>query len=61
MTCSGTCRFPAKITIQVLDPIDLRARFGARPDWNAAYREVVGQMQRTLTRLQAERRLPIVG
>lgn len=27
---------PAKITVQVLDPIDLRARFGAEPDWNAA-------------------------
>lgn len=57
----GHLPLPAKITIQVLDPIDLRARFGAKPDWNTAYREVVGQMQRTLTRLQAERRLPIVG
>jgi len=57
----GHLPLPAKITIQVLDPIDVRARFGAKPDWNAAYRQVVGQMQRALTRLQSERRLPIVG
>ena len=57
----GHLPLPAKITIQVLDPIDVRARFGAKPDWNAAYREVVAEMQRTLTRLRAERRLPIVG
>jgi 1-acyl-sn-glycerol-3-phosphate acyltransferase len=57
----GHLPLPAKITIQVLDPIDVRARFGAKPDWSRAYRDIVGQMQRTLTRLQAERRLPIVG
>ena len=57
----GHLPLPAKITIQVLDPIDLRARFGSKPDWKVAYRDIVGQMQRTLTRLQAERRLPILG
>jgi 1-acyl-sn-glycerol-3-phosphate acyltransferase len=57
----GHLPLPAKITIQVLDPIDLRARFGPKPDWNAANRYVVSKMQNALTRLQSERRLPIVG
>jgi 1-acyl-sn-glycerol-3-phosphate acyltransferase len=57
----GHIPLPAKITIQVLDPIDVRARFGAKPDWDAAYRSVVREMQRTLTKLQSERRLPILG
>ncbi|HBZ70610.1 MAG TPA: glycerol acyltransferase [Deltaproteobacteria bacterium] len=52
---------PAKVTIQVLDPIDVRARFGDKPDWEAAYKEVVGLMQEALSRLQGERRLPILG
>lgn len=57
----GHIPLPAKITIQVLDPIDLRARFGSKPDWDAAYRHVLGKMQKKLNELQAERRLPIVG
>ncbi|HSQ00043.1 MAG TPA: 1-acyl-sn-glycerol-3-phosphate acyltransferase [Candidatus Dormibacteraeota bacterium] len=57
----GHLPLPAKLTIEVLDPIDVRKRFGARPDWNAAYRVVVATMQQALDRLQAERRLPIVG
>lgn len=57
----GHIPLPAKITIQVLDPIDVRARFGDKPDWNVAYRFIVGRMQRALTALQAERRLPIWG
>lgn len=57
----GHIPLPAKITIQVLDPINVRARFGDKPDWNAAYRSIVGAMQKTLTKLQAERRLPLMG
>ncbi len=57
----GHLPLPAKLTIQVLDPIDVRARFGDEPNWEAAYKEVVGLMQETLTRLQGERRLPILG
>jgi 1-acyl-sn-glycerol-3-phosphate acyltransferase len=57
----GHLPLPAKITIQVLDPIDVRARFGDEPDWNAAYDEVVVSMQEALDRLRAERRLPILG
>jgi len=57
----GHIPLPAKITIQVLPPIDVRARFGAKPDWDAAYRVIMGKMQKALTALQAERRLPIWG
>jgi 1-acyl-sn-glycerol-3-phosphate acyltransferase len=57
----GHIPLPAKITTQVLDPIDVRARFGTRPDWDAAYRSIVGTMQTALTALQAERRTPLLG
>jgi 1-acyl-sn-glycerol-3-phosphate acyltransferase len=53
---------PAKIEIRVLEPIDLRADLGAtEPDIEAGYRRVTDTMQDTLTRLDEERDLPIVG
>ena len=52
---------PAKITIEVLPPIHLREEFGARPDVDAVYDEVIARMQRTLTALQADRRFPVLG
>jgi 1-acyl-sn-glycerol-3-phosphate acyltransferase len=52
---------PAKITIRVLQPIDLRERLGADPDPGEAYRLVAGTMQRSLTQLGSHRRVPIVG
>ncbi len=57
----GHVPLPAKITIQVLEPIDLRREFGEHPDVDAVYDEVVTRMQRALDRLAAERRLPLVG
>ena len=57
----GHLPLPAKITIEVLDPIDVRARFGNKPNWEAAYRDVVGIMQRTLSQLQTERSIPLLG
>jgi 1-acyl-sn-glycerol-3-phosphate acyltransferase len=57
----GHLPLPAKITIDVLPPIDLRAEFGERPDLDEVYREVVGRMQAALTALQSERRLPVLG
>jgi len=57
----GHLPFPAKITIQVLDPIDTRARYGRRPNWRAAYRDVLATMQTAVDALQAERRLPLLG
>jgi 1-acyl-sn-glycerol-3-phosphate acyltransferase len=52
---------PAKITIQVLPPIDLQERLGAEPDIDEGYRVVTGTMQSTLDRLAEERTLPVVG
>jgi hypothetical protein len=57
----GRLPLPAKITIEVLNPIDLREEFGRNPDPDEVYEEIIGRMQRTLTALQAERRLPVVG
>jgi len=52
---------PAKITIQVLRPIDLEERYGKNPDLDVVYDDIVGQMQDTLTALQSERSLPVIG
>jgi 1-acyl-sn-glycerol-3-phosphate acyltransferase len=52
---------PAKITIDVLEPIHLREEFGKDPDMNEMYAEVIGRMQRALTALQADRNLPLIG
>jgi 1-acyl-sn-glycerol-3-phosphate acyltransferase len=58
---AGHLPLPAKITIQVLDPIDLRGEFGEEPDVDDVYDEVVARMQRALDALAAERRLPVLG
>ncbi len=52
---------PAKITLEVLEPIHLRDRFGPDPDFDAVYDEVTSEMQDTLTDLADERTLPLVG
>jgi hypothetical protein len=52
---------PAKITIEVLPPIDLREQFGSEPDPDEAYDYVTRLMQETLDGLAAERRLPVLG
>jgi 1-acyl-sn-glycerol-3-phosphate acyltransferase len=52
---------PAKITISVGQPIDLRAKLGRKADAEEAYDLVTTNMQRTLTRLGNERTAPIVG
>jgi 1-acyl-sn-glycerol-3-phosphate acyltransferase len=57
----GHLALPAKITIQVLQPIDLRGRFGPKPDVDAVYKAITALMQETLTELAAERRWPIIG
>ena len=58
---AGHLPLPAKITIQVLEPIDLRAEFGEDPDLDEIYDAIVGRMQATLDDLAAERRLPVIG
>jgi 1-acyl-sn-glycerol-3-phosphate acyltransferase len=57
----GHMPLPAKITIQVMEPIDLRERFGRDPDVDAAYTYITGLMQDQLSALAAERRLPVLG
>jgi 1-acyl-sn-glycerol-3-phosphate acyltransferase len=52
---------PAKITVEVLPPIDLKKRFGTNPDYDEVYEGVTGVMQETLTELQEERTVPVVG
>lgn len=57
----GHIPLPAQITIQVLEPIDLRARFGEHPDVDEIYRHLTALMQRELDDLADERRLPLLG
>ena len=57
----GHIPLPAKITIQVLEPIDVRDEYGADADPDLVYDEITGLMQSTLDGLSAERRLPILG
>jgi 1-acyl-sn-glycerol-3-phosphate acyltransferase len=57
----GHLPLPAKMTIRVLAPIDLRDRYGPDPDFDAVYDDVVEGMQAELSRLAADRRLPVIG
>ncbi len=52
---------PAQITIEVLEPINLRERLGPTPDIEEGYRTVTGVMQDTLTQLGEERTFPVLG
>ena len=52
----GHIPLPAKITIQVLEPIDV-----SRMDVDKAYERVTTQMQTALTGLAEERSLPVIG
>jgi 1-acyl-sn-glycerol-3-phosphate acyltransferase len=52
---------PAKITVEVLPPIDLGERFGPNPDHEAVYEQVTGEMQEALSDLQDQRTVPVVG
>ena len=52
----GHIPLPAKITIQVLEPIDV-----SRMDVDEAYELVTGQMQTTLTGPRRGARLPVLG
>jgi 1-acyl-sn-glycerol-3-phosphate acyltransferase len=57
----GRLPLPAKITVEVLPPIDLKERFGPSPDHEEVYEEVTGEMQEALDGLSDERTLPLVG
>jgi 1-acyl-sn-glycerol-3-phosphate acyltransferase len=57
----GHIPLPAKITIETLPPIDLRAEFGPHPDADEVYDHLTRVMQETLDALAAERRFPLLG
>ena len=57
----GRIPLPAKITIQVMPPVDLKERFGPSPDPDEVYEDITGDMQETLDELSEERTLPLVG
>ena len=52
----GHVPLPAKIAIEVLEPIDV-----GELDVDEAYEIIIERMQRSLTALQADRRLPVLG
>ena len=54
----GHLPLPAKIRMEVLDPIDVTERFGDDPDSDEAYDYVTRLMQEALTALAAERIAP---
>jgi 1-acyl-sn-glycerol-3-phosphate acyltransferase len=57
----GRLPLPAKVTVEVLPPIDLTERFGPEPEPDEVYDDVTGQMQDTLDRLADERTAPVIG
>ncbi|MEV0251606.1 1-acyl-sn-glycerol-3-phosphate acyltransferase [Nocardia sp. NPDC050712] len=58
---AGHIPLPTKVTVEFLDPIDLRATLGEELDQDRAYEHVTGIMQAALKRLADERTLPIIG
>jgi 1-acyl-sn-glycerol-3-phosphate acyltransferase len=52
---------PAKITVDVLEPIDLRAELGVKAKPQDAYDFVTETMQETLADMADERILPVIG
>ncbi|MCV7094549.1 lysophospholipid acyltransferase family protein [Mycobacterium kubicae] len=52
---------PSKIVTEVLEPIDITARFGADPDVAQVDAHVRSVMETALQRLAAQRRFPVLG
>lgn len=52
---------PTKVVTQVLEPIDIAARFGDDPDVESVDAHVRSVMQQALNDLASQRRFPIVG
>ncbi len=57
----GHIPLPAKITMEALEPIDIRERYGEDPDLQQVYDDILATMQRALDGLAAERRFPVIG
>ena len=52
---------PTKIVTDILEPIDVVARFGEKPDVADVDAHVRSVMQGALDRLARKRRLPVLG
>ena len=57
----GHWPLPAKLTVEAMEPIRPRERFGRNPDVDEVYDEVTSLIQGKLDELSAERRLPVLG
>jgi 1-acyl-sn-glycerol-3-phosphate acyltransferase len=57
----GHIPLPAKISIRIMEPIDLHKEFGRNPDRDEVYDGITGRMQRTLDGMAEERTLPFFG
>jgi len=57
----GHWPLPAKLTLEAMEPINPRERFGSDPDTDEVYEHITRVMQEKLDELSAERRLPLVG
>jgi 1-acyl-sn-glycerol-3-phosphate acyltransferase len=57
----GHWPLPAKLTLEAMEPINPRQRFGSDPDTDEVYEHITRVMQEKLDELSAERRLPLVG
>jgi hypothetical protein len=57
----GHWPLPAKLTVEAMEPIDLRERYGRNPEVDQVYDEVTTMMQVKLDELSAERSLPLLG
>lgn len=58
---AGHLPLPAKITVRALPPLHLRATYGARPNVDRVYDDIMATMQAALDELAGERRLPVLG
>jgi 1-acyl-sn-glycerol-3-phosphate acyltransferase len=52
---------PTKVVTQVLEPIDIAAKFGENPDVEAVDEYIRTVMQEALNGLAAQRRFPVIG
>jgi 1-acyl-sn-glycerol-3-phosphate acyltransferase len=57
----GHIPLPAKISIRVMEPIDLKKEFGRNPDRDEVYESITSRMQRKLDDMAHERTLPFFG
>ena len=60
-TCSATCRDRRRSRSRCCPRSTSAERYGSKPDVDEVYSDLMEQMQDTLTALQSERSLPVIG